>query len=107
MTTGSSWRRAADLEDFGSARKIVRQIDGKSILLCRLDAGVFAVSNVCTHLNMPMAGGRLMGGQIHCPFHGACFDVRTGAAMSGPAVTSLQCYPVEVRGKDIFLLLPG
>jgi nitrite reductase/ring-hydroxylating ferredoxin subunit len=45
-----------------------------------------------------------MAGQIHCPYHGACFDLRTGAAMSGPAVYGVRSFPVEMRAGEIFVL---
>ena len=46
---------------------------------------------------------RLIAGQIQCPFHGACFDVRSGVALSGPAVAPLQGIPVKIEhGRVLF-----
>jgi 3-phenylpropionate/trans-cinnamate dioxygenase ferredoxin subunit len=68
------------------------------ILLCNLGAaGVFAIRNRCSHMNKPLQDGRLVGCQINCPEHGATFDVRTGEALSFPAVRPLKTYPIEIR----------
>ena len=99
------WVRLAALAEFGPSRKLVRAAAGEEILLCRSQGQVFALSNVCTHLGQPLAAGRLMSGQIHCPYHGACFDIRTGTALSGPAVAPLRYFPVELRDGEVFVRL--
>jgi 3-phenylpropionate/trans-cinnamate dioxygenase ferredoxin subunit len=81
-----------------SAQRLSRQVvAGVDILLCWSQGVPFAYLNQCTHLSKPLDGGRLVGGQIQCPFHGACFDVRSGAALCGPAVTPLQRVPVKIE----------
>jgi len=104
MSTEPIWHRAAALSEFEATRKLAREIAGHKILFCRSGAEIFAIRNVCTHLGEPLEQGRLMAGQIHCPYHGACFDLRTGAAMSGPAVYGVRCFPVEIRAGEIFVL---
>jgi len=82
-----------------SAQRMSRQVvAGTDILLCWSEGLPFAYLNQCTHLAKPLDGGRLIAGQIQCPFHGASFDVRSGAALCGPAVTPLQRIPVKVEG---------
>jgi nitrite reductase/ring-hydroxylating ferredoxin subunit len=51
----------------------------------------------CTHLGESLYGGRVMAGQISCPFHGACFDLKSGAAVSGPAVSPLRVFPARLE----------
>lgn len=99
------WICVASVEDLAAQRKLVRKIDGLEILLCRYGSEIAAVSNCCTHLGKPLDGGRVMGGQITCPFHGACFDLKTGAAISGPAVYPLPTFPVRVDEGKIFVNL--
>jgi 3-phenylpropionate/trans-cinnamate dioxygenase ferredoxin subunit len=82
-----------------SARRMSRQVvAGTDILLCWSQGVPFAYLNQCTHLSKPLDGGRLVAGQIQCPFHGASFDVRSGAALCGPAVSPLQRIPVKIEG---------
>jgi 3-phenylpropionate/trans-cinnamate dioxygenase ferredoxin component len=74
------------------------------ILLCNIGAaGVFAIRNRCSHMNKPLQDGRLVGCKISCPEHGAEFDVRSGEALSFPAVRPLKTYPVEIREGAIYV----
>ena len=101
------WTQIATLADFGTSRQLVVAYGGLSILLRKLNAGLngglVALNNVCTHLGQPLAGGRVIAGQIICPFHGACFDLHTGAALSGPAVLPLHRFPVRVDGDAVWV----
>lgn len=80
---------------------------GHDILLCHIDAGLFAVSNVCTHAEALLHEGKLKGHKVLCPLHGAAFDVRDGAALSRPAVTPLCSYSVKISGDDILVAIPA
>jgi nitrite reductase/ring-hydroxylating ferredoxin subunit len=102
----SQWIRVASLNEFGETRRLVREVNGIGILLLRQSSGVIAVRNSCTHLGKPLEQGRVMAGRIYCPFHGACFDLTTGEAVSGPAVTRLQRYAVKLEGDDVFVSSP-
>lgn len=69
------------------------------------DCAVFNVANrfcatqaKCTHRGGPLAQGRLEGSTVTCPYHGAQFDVTTGALVRGPAQAALKTYPVTVAG---------
>lgn len=97
----------ATLSDLDTTGRLICEIDGISILLCRTEGKVVAVSNICTHLAKPLAQGRIMGGCVYCPFHGACFDLHSGTAVSGPAIAPIQCYKVEIAENNIFVYLPA
>jgi 3-phenylpropionate/trans-cinnamate dioxygenase ferredoxin subunit len=77
----------------------------REILLCHTPEGFYAVDNLCTHAAERLEAGRLKGCKIHCPLHGAAFDVRDGAALSRPATVPLQTYSVKIEGDDIFIAL--
>lgn len=106
MVSDEQWVRVASLSEFGEKRRLVREVGGVAILFLQTAAGVVAVRNSCTHLGKPLDQGRVMAGRIYCPFHGACFDLATGEAVSGPAVTSLQRYAAKVEGGEVFLGAP-
>jgi nitrite reductase/ring-hydroxylating ferredoxin subunit len=101
----ADWLRIAAVSELNAKRKLACYVNGISILLCKVATGIVAVQNACTHLGKPLDGGRVIAGQIHCPFHGACFDLKTGEAMSGPAVTPLRRFQVRIEGDDIFIQL--
>lgn len=82
----------------------VRLLD-REILLCHTPEGLYAVDNLCTHAAEKLEAGRLKGCRIHCPLHGAAFDVRDGAVISRPATIPLSTYCVKIEGDDIFVAL--
>jgi 3-phenylpropionate/trans-cinnamate dioxygenase ferredoxin subunit len=86
--------------------KKLAEIDGRAIAVFHVEGGYFAIDDVCTHDGGPLAEGELLpGGQIRCPRHGARFDVRTGRALSMPAVEPVCTHRVELRGEDIYVAL--
>jgi 3-phenylpropionate/trans-cinnamate dioxygenase ferredoxin subunit len=78
-------------------------IGARDVLLCNVDGAVFAVEDVCTHDGGALDAGELEGCRIMCPRHGAYFDVRTGAALTLPAILPLPTFPVRIEGDDIFV----
>ncbi len=90
--------RAAEIPEGGS--RIVR-LDDQPIAVFHLADGWYAIEDVCSHDGGPVAEGRLEGNVIECPRHGATFDVRTGAALSFPAVSPVATYPVRVVGDEV------
>jgi 3-phenylpropionate/trans-cinnamate dioxygenase ferredoxin component len=85
----------------GTAKRV--EVDGVEVLLCNVDGELYAVEDVCTHDGGPLDQGVLEGCVIECPRHGATFDVRTGAALSLPAIEPLPTYRVRVEGDDVFI----
>jgi 3-phenylpropionate/trans-cinnamate dioxygenase ferredoxin subunit len=81
------------------------EVDGKRIALCHVDGSFYAIDDVCTHDGGPLDQGQLEGDQIECPRHGARFDVKTGRALTLPAVRPVNSYPVQVEGDDVKVAL--
>ena len=52
---------------------------GRKILLTRVQGVVQALENKCSHMGMNMAKGKIENGVLQCPWHGAKFDLCTGA----------------------------
>jgi nitrite reductase/ring-hydroxylating ferredoxin subunit len=89
---------AADVEP---QKLIKRVVDGLSVLFARDSNGdILAFENNCSHADKPLERGvwNAERAEILCPFHKAVFDVRNGGIVKvGPAVVSLQVYPVDLR----------
>ena len=85
----------------GSTKRVV--VGGTALLICNVDGDFFAIEDVCTHDGGPLDQGELQGCRIMCPRHGAYFDVRTGAALTLPAILPVGTYTVRVVGDDIFV----
>ena len=80
---------------------IVVEIDRKWVAVFNLDGEYYAIEDVCTHDDGPLAEGRLTGCIIECPRHGATFDVKTGKVLSAPAYADIPTYFVRVVEGEI------
>jgi len=95
--------RVADVPKGGSE---VFPVDDRRIAVYRLEDGFYAIDDICTHDGGPLAEGEVEGDEVICPRHGARFSIKTGAALTFPAVTPVDRYPVRVEGDDLFVGLP-
>jgi NADPH-dependent 2,4-dienoyl-CoA reductase/sulfur reductase-like enzyme/nitrite reductase/ring-hydroxylating ferredoxin subunit len=89
-----------DLADGGM---LAGHVDGEPVLLARRGEDVFAIGAVCTHYGGPLADGLVAGETIRCPWHHACFSLRTGAALRAPALNPVSCYRVERRNGSVYV----
>ena len=69
--------------------------NGEAVMLARVDGVCSAVGATCTHYGGPLAEGLVVDGTVRCPWHHACFDLRTGAALRPPALNDLPRWHVE------------
>lgn len=96
-------RAVAKKSSIAPGRTMRVNVDGNDILLCNVDGSIYAIEDVCTHDGAPLDQGELEDCRIVCPRHGANFDVRTGEALTLPAVIPVGTYEVRVDGDDIFV----
>ncbi len=74
---------------------------GEPVLLARVGDEVFAVAAHCTHYGGPLAEGLLVGDTVRCPWHHACFSLRSGEALRAPALNPVARYRVERQGDRV------
>jgi len=82
--------------------KLVR-VDDQTIAVFHIDGEYHAIDDICTHDGGPLAEGEVEGDQVICPRHGARFSIKSGAALTFPAITPVQTYPVRVDGEDLLV----
>jgi apoptosis-inducing factor 3 len=90
----------AELPDGG---KLVGHVGGEAVLLVRQGSDAFAFGAHCTHYNGPLVDGLIVDGAVRCPWHHACFDLRTGEALHAPAFSPLDAWTVEQRDGKLFV----
>src|SRR5215510_3968842 len=76
---------------------------GEPILVARRGDDLFAIGATCTHYGGPLVKGLMVDCTVHCPWHHARFDLRTGEAIAAPALNNVACYKIEKRGDRFFV----
>ena len=87
----------AALEDLVPGEPVLVEVEGTPVTLVNVGGEVLAVHDVCTHALESLSGGWVEGERIECPRHGAAFSLRTGDALTPPAIKPLPTFAVEVR----------
>lgn len=101
--SGPDLAKGVPLASVSAAGVLAGYVDGSPVLLVRMDDGLHAVSGLCTHYGAPLADGLVVDDEIRCPWHHACFSLRTGAALRAPAFAALATWRVEIVGETVFV----
>jgi NADPH-dependent 2,4-dienoyl-CoA reductase/sulfur reductase-like enzyme/nitrite reductase/ring-hydroxylating ferredoxin subunit len=91
------------LEQLADGNMLVGHVGEEDVLLVRQGHDIFAVGAHCTHYHGPLCEGLVVGGTVRCPWHYACFDLRTGEALAAPALSPIACWAVEQRDGKIWV----
>ncbi|HEU4680205.1 MAG TPA: FAD-dependent oxidoreductase [Gemmatimonadales bacterium] len=91
------------VSDVPEGHMLVGHAAGKPVLLARVGSEWFAIGAVCSHYSGPLPDGLLVGDTLRCPWHHACFSLRTGEALRPPALNDVSCWLVERRGDKVYV----
>jgi NADPH-dependent 2,4-dienoyl-CoA reductase/sulfur reductase-like enzyme/nitrite reductase/ring-hydroxylating ferredoxin subunit len=83
--------------------RLLGHVGGEEVLVVQSGAQLFAVSAHCTHYHGPLADGVVDGATVRCPWHHACFDLRSGEALHPPALSPVDCWKVETRDGRLYV----
>ncbi len=103
----AAWQRAADESALADAEVIGVVCEGKRIALFKLEDGIYAMDDVCSHEYSLLSQGEVWNGEVSCAKHGSRFNIRTGAVRGFPATLPVKTYPVRVENGAIYVNLDG
>jgi NADPH-dependent 2,4-dienoyl-CoA reductase/sulfur reductase-like enzyme/nitrite reductase/ring-hydroxylating ferredoxin subunit len=90
----------AELTDGGM---LAGHVGEDQVLLVRVAKEVFAVATQCSHYHGPLADGLVVSDTVRCPWHHACFSLRTGEALHAPALSPIDCWSIEQHDGKVFV----
>ena len=96
--TGPDFGAGVPFADIADGGMLAGQAHGKAVLVARSGDDVFAIGATCSHYGGPLGDGLRVGDTVRCPWHHACFDLRTGEAIRAPALNPVARWTVERRG---------
>ena len=100
---GPDFENGWEIEKVADGQMLLGHAFGEAILVARRGTEFFAIGATCTHYGGPLAKGLMVDHTVRCPWHHACFDLRTGEAIAAPALNDVSCWKIEQRGQQVFV----
>lgn len=100
---GPDLSRGVATEDLVDGAMLAGHVGDDAVLLVRRGREFLATDATCTHYGAPLADGLVVGDTVRCPWHHACFSLRTGEALHAPALAPIGCWSTEVREGKVFV----
>jgi naphthalene 1,2-dioxygenase ferredoxin component len=101
MSEATNWVTVARRADVPAGQVKGVKVGKQEIALYNLDGEYYATDNVCSHAYAQLSDGFIERGQIVCPLHAGCFDIKTGKALEPPAEEDIKIFPTRLNGDDI------
>lgn len=83
---------------------VVGKVGDQDVLLVRVGEEFLAIDAACSHYHGPLGEGLVVGDTVRCPWHHACFSLRSGEAVRAPALSPVGCWQTEVRADKVMVL---
>jgi 3-phenylpropionate/trans-cinnamate dioxygenase ferredoxin subunit len=90
----------ATVDELGNGQRLIFEVDTLPIALFNIAGEYFAIADICSHDDGPVAEGDVREYEVECPRHGARFDIKSGKALTLPAVVDIPAYPVRLEGDE-------
>src|SRR5262245_53184582 len=101
--TGPDLVQGISVNALADGQMLLGHVGEEAVLLARRGNEVFAIGATCSHYGGPLAEGLFADDTVRCPWHHACFSLRTGEALQAPALSPVACWLVEQRDGRIFV----
>jgi 3-phenylpropionate/trans-cinnamate dioxygenase ferredoxin subunit len=89
------------LSDLQENTPVKVELNGKDLCVVRQGNEVFAIDDICSHAEASLSEGEVTPGKIECWLHGAEFDLRSGEALTPPAIAPVTTYSVTIEGESV------
>jgi len=103
LPPGPDFARGIPLASVPATGVLAGRVGNDAVILARLDDGLHAIDGLCSHYSGPLGEGLRVGDEVRCPWHHACFSLRTGRARRAPAFATLGTWRVDVEGDQVFV----
>ncbi len=97
------FRKGLPFRDLPDRTPVAGRVEDDDVVVVRQGDELFAIGAHCTHYHGPLADGLVVGDTIRCPWHHACFSLRSGEALRAPALDPVACWRVERVGDTVFV----
>ena len=99
----AEWARVASVGDVPEGTLKGVRVGMLPLVLANVAGDLYALEDLCSHQEFPLADGELDGTDVVCTYHGARFDACTGRNKGLPAIRPVKSFPVDVREDGIYV----
>jgi NADPH-dependent 2,4-dienoyl-CoA reductase/sulfur reductase-like enzyme/nitrite reductase/ring-hydroxylating ferredoxin subunit len=103
-TTGPDLTQGVAIDTLADGAMLAGHVGEDAVLVARRGNDFFAIGATCTHYNGPLAEGLVVDDTVRCPWHHACFSLRTGEALRAPALAPVACWSTEQRDGKVYVM---
>ena len=101
--TGPDLTQGVSDSTLADGAMLVGHVGDDAVLLARRGNEFFAIGATCTHYNGPLGEGLIVEDTVRCPWHHACFSLRTGEAVRAPALAPVACWKTSRKDGNVFV----
>jgi nitrite reductase/ring-hydroxylating ferredoxin subunit len=101
-----AFTKVATVQEVPDGRAKQVAVNGRTIAVFNAGGTFYAIDDTCPHRGAPLWEGDLIGHEVTCPWHGARFDVTSGANLCPPARSGVTAYKVQVVGDEVQIEVP-
>lgn len=99
----NGWHKICPESALLEGQRHIIDIDDKHIMVVRHQGALHAVESLCSHALFELDDGDINDCSLSCPLHGAHFCLKTGEALSGPAVEPIKVYELSIHNETIYI----
>ncbi|SEF12831.1 Reductase C-terminal [Rhizobiales bacterium GAS191] len=101
--TGPDLARGISVDDLPDGHMLAGHVGEEAVLLARRGDEFFAIGATCSHYGGSLAEGLMVEDTVRCPWHHACFSLRSGKSLRAPALSPVACWSIERRDSKVFV----